>query len=933
MHNSSKPFLYEVAETLLKQGKNPDAFTIVFPNRRSTLYFRKYLAGFFSKPVFGPELLTMEDFIARLVTARIPGRVQLVYRLYKAYVQVTGWEETFDSFYFWGSMLLRDFDEIDKHLVDPKHLFKDLSNQKELDATFDYLTDEQKKFLNNFWSGFAASHSAHRTRFIELWRHLSTVYYAFQENLERENLTYEGRMYRYVAQRIHQVEPPAGQLVFIGFNALTAAQEKIISHAVSQWNALVFWDVDEYYVNSQWQEAGMFFRAYKSHPVLARTFPADVPAHFRKPKNIKIFGSPQATGQAKILAQALQEALQNGMNPEEAVIVLPDEKMLLPVLHAITDKVKKLNVSVSYPLRLTPVVSLVEQLANLHTHFRTETFGATQVLALLSHPYLRAISAEEQRSFIKEITRNNRIRISTDAFQGFSEFIRQIFRPVKSDEIFSYLGYILQMLKDQDAISQLDKAYIIQTHNLLLELEEIPDAFSSWNTFMLIFRQLINEARIPFAGEPLQGLPVIGMLETRNLDFKYVFLLSVNEGALPPFASSGSYLPYSLRKAYGLPVAGYDDAISGYLFYRLMQRAEQVTLFYTTEPDELGRGEMSRFLQQLLMESNPRPQPVILTNSLQPHPVHPVNVEKTDEVWQQIMDRHESNWKDQGLTPTALFSYLSCRLQFYFRYVMGIREVSKIEEDMDARISGTVLHDTMEFFYNSLMREKGTNFIQPEDLNESKNRLQAAVDEAFRKAYGMTVSGPVVYEGRQLILKEVINRFASRVIELDRGYAPFELLGTERGDYRYRFKVPHTNLEAELGGKIDRIDKKNDVVRIIDYKTGKDELNFKSIEALFMRDRNQGKAEFQVLLYALLFTRSNTTYAGHRIVPGIMGRKQIFGEDFSFGLADDVCPMLDEFEARLKEMVGELFNRDVPFSQTTNSDTCKYCAYKQICHR
>ncbi len=933
MYNQTSPFLREVAEALLNQGKNPEAFTVVFPNRRSALYFRKHLAAFFSKPVFGPELLTLEDLIAGMVSDSIPGRLQLVHRLHKAYVKVTGWDEPFHSFYYWGSMLLRDFDEIDKYLVNPDLIFKDLSNQKELDASFDYLNEEQKRFLNNFWSGFTASHKAHRVRFIELWRHLSAVYHTFNENLKNENLTYEGRMYRNVAEHVNKLQSPERQLVFVGFNALTTAEEKIITHAVTEWNALLFWDIDEYYVNSAWQEAGSFFRRYKNHPVLARTFPADVPAHFRKPKNLKIFGSPQATGQAKILAQVLQEALENGMNPDDAVIVLPDEKMLLPVLHAISDQVEKLNVSISYPLRLTPVASLVEQIASLHTRFSHETFGAVQVLALMSHPYLRAICADEQRGFLKEIIRNNRIRVPVHAFQESSSVIQQIFRPVQPHEIFSYLSGILQIMTGQDGISQLDREYVAQTRKLLLELEEIPEAFVSWDSFMLIFRQLINETRIPFAGEPLQGLPVIGMLETRNLDFKHVFLLSVNEGALPPFGNSGSYLPYSLRKAYGLPVTGHEDAITAYLFYRIIQRAEQVVMFYSTEPDELGRGEMSRFLQQLILESDPRPRPVIITNRLQPHPPQPVTIEKTDEVWRQLMEKHKDNWKGQGLTPTALFSYLACRLQFYFRYVLGIREAAKLEEDMDARLSGTVLHDTMDFFYKSLMKEKGTKLIQPDDLVKPGNRLQAALDEAFRRAYGMTTSGSVAYEGRQLILMEVINRFASRVIELDRSYAPFELLGTERGDYRYRFKVPHTHLEAELGGKIDRIDKKNDMVRIIDYKTGKDELKLKSLEDIFTRDRNQGKAEFQVLLYALLFVRSNTSHAEHRIVPGIMGRKQIFTEDFDFGLAKDVRPILDEFEARIKEMVSELFNRDIPFSQTTNSETCKYCAYKQICHR
>lgn len=932
MSKGTTPFLYEVAEKLLGMGKNPDEFMVVFPNRRSILYFRKQLSGFFSKPVFGPELLTFEDFISGMVHCRIPGRLQLIYKLYQAYNQVTGWNESFDAFYFWGSMLLRDFDEMDKYLVNPDHVFRDLTNQKELDAAFDYLTDEQKKFLNEFWSGFAGTQNMHRARFRELWRRLAAVYHTFNEKLKDNNLAYEGRMYREAALHIDRMPPPVHQLVFVGFNALTPAQEKIVTHAVSHWHARVFWDIDEYYLHSEWQEAGLFFRKYKSHSVLGPTFPSDVPGHLRQPKELKIYGSPQATGQAKILAQVLQEALQKGMNPEEAVIVLPDEKMLLPVLHAVSEQVEKLNVSISYPLRLTPVTSFVELLARLQTHFSNGTFGARQVLALFSHPYLCVLLSEGHRGFLKEIIKKNQIRIPETFFRDHP-ILHRIFRPVPPGEIFSYITEILQIFAGQETTGRFDREYAHHALLLLSELKDIPEALGSWDVFLLIFRQLVNETRIPFVGEPLQGLPVIGMLETRNLDFRHVFMLSVNEGAIPAFGRSGSYLPYSLRQAYGLPVPGHDDAISAYLFYRIIQRASHVTLFYVTEPDELGRGEMSRFLQQLLLESEPRPNPVVVTNPLEPHPVQPISIEKTDEVWQQLLQRHKSNWRGQGLTPTALYSYLACRLQFYYKYILGIREAPQVEEDMNARIAGTILHDTIEQFYRSIISEKRSTTIQHEDLVNPDHRLQYALDVAFRKAYGMEATRAVVYEGRQLIMQKVIKHFALQIIKIDRIYAPFEILGMEQDEYRYKFKIPGTDLEAEVGGKIDRIDRKDNVVRVIDYKTGKDELKVKNLEELFARDGKQKKAEFQVLLYALLFARTDNSHAHNRIVPGIMGRMQIFKEDFQFEFTDNVNPLLDEFEARLKEMVAEIFDRRVPFSQTISLDTCEYCTFRQICHR
>ncbi|MCX7636519.1 MAG: PD-(D/E)XK nuclease family protein [Cyclobacteriaceae bacterium] len=932
MQNTT-PFLYEVAEALVKQGKTPDSFTIIFPNRRSILYFRKHFSGFFNRPVFGPELLTFDEWITGLTHAEVPDKIRLVYELYKVYRDITGWNESLDSFYYWGSMLLRDFDEIDKHLVNPDHVFRDLSNEKELDAAFDYLTEEQKKFLNDFWSGFNASHSNHRARFKQLWIQLAPVYHAFQEVLTKENLTYEGRLYREASTRIHTLQPPARQMVFAGFNALTPAQEKIVVHAVKEWNVQVYWDVDEYYLNSEWQEAGLFLRKYKSHAVLGRTFPADVPANFRRQKNLKVYGSPQATGQAKILAQVLQEALQSGMKPEEAVIVLPDEKMLLPVLHAVSEQVEKLNVSISYPLRFTPLPSFIEQIGRLQNQFSKDAFSGAQVLSLLSHPWLRAVSPDTQRNFFREITRHNRVRVPVSSFSDSPAIIRLIFRPVRAEELPDYLVQIFQMLSGSEEIGKPDREYINQALRLLLQLQGIPEAFSSWDTFLLLYRQLINETRIPFVGEPLQGLPVIGMLETRNLDFKYVFMLSVNEGALPPFERSGSYLTYSLRKAYGLPVANHDDAISAYLFYRILQRAQNIALFYNTEPDDLGRGEMSRFLQQLLLESDPRPQPVIVTNRLKPQPVRPIVIEKTDEVWEQLMQRQQSNWKGQGLTPTALYSYLVCGVQFYFRYVLGLREAREIEEDMNARVTGNILHDTLEIFYKNLTLKKKTNLIEPSDLEKADDLLATALDQSFQKAFGVPEGHVMDYEGRLLIMREVIARFAHQVIRMDRAYAPFELLGTEQADYRYRFTIPGTDLQAETGGKIDRIDRKDDVVRIIDYKTGADKMSFKSLEELFTRGRNPEKAVFQIFLYALLYLRNNDQQKSFRIVPGIMGRKQIFADDFRFGLTDDARPMLDEFEARLKDMISELFSREVAFTQTSNVNTCEYCAFKRICYR
>ena len=311
-----KPFLLELAQTIKAEYPALDTVTLVFPNRRAALYFRKYLATLIDKPAFAPALTTIEDFIASHAAAvRVPDKLELVHRLYKTYSELLSTGETFDQFYFWGEMLLRDFEEVDKYRVDADMLFKDLSNQKELDSSFDFLTAEQQEFLKSFWLGFEANVTANKRKFLQVWKRLPDVYHAFRQQLSTEGLAYEGMLHRQVAESIESAVMPSGHLLFAGFNALTRAEETIISHFVAR-GAQVYWDMDEYYVNSDWQEAGDFFREYQQHPVLRITFPADVPANFRQPRAVQVIGAAQPVGQAKMLAQLLREKLEQGMNPE-----------------------------------------------------------------------------------------------------------------------------------------------------------------------------------------------------------------------------------------------------------------------------------------------------------------------------------------------------------------------------------------------------------------------------------------------------------------------------------------------------------------------------------------------------------------------------------------------------------------------------------------
>ena len=984
-----KTFLEEVAEKVYRDHPKLESVTMVFPNRRAILYFRKHLTALISRPAFAPRMMTIEDFFQSLSGTKVPDKLMLISILFKSYQQVINTYpedgdpdniQRLEDFYFWGEMLLRDFEEVDKYLVPPEQLFKDLSHQKELDASFDFLTDEQKAFLKNFWSSFDVTPSANKGRFLRMWRRLWHVYKKFGSDLSERGLAYEGMLQRKVAESLEQgslASVITGPVIFAGFNALTAAEEKLLTHCVEKHGSIIYWDVDAYYLNNRWQEAGMFFREYQQKPILGKTFPADIPSHFQEKivsgTELHLYGASQPVGQAKLMSQVLKNGLERGMNPEETLIVLADEKMLMPVLYGVSGSVEKLNVTMGFPLANTPMFNFIELLIDLQITRKGDHFNHRQVLALLGHPYVvsaHAIASNEKR---KEILNHNWVHIPKGFLASQAPLHRSVFREVSGDEenlslsLISYLREIINEVGALDALGEMDKEYalhFLKFFNVLATVlseslydAEKPDGdaehahLQSLKSFLRLFRQLVRMQKMPFAGEPLKGLQVMGVLETRNLDFKNVFMLSLNEGAFPSTGSKGSYIPHNIRNAYGLPTLAYQDAMYSYLFYRVLQRAENIFLFYNSETDVLGQGEMSRYLQQLLFESGLNIRKHILHNPVQPHAVAALTIDKNDELFATLVKLNEGNVKFRGISPSALNTYLECRLQFYFRHVARIREAKEVEEELDARVLGIFLHEVMEDFYRGLEARKRSKLVEKADFKHAGQTIDMLIDEVFRKNYRLDPDKPVAYAGQRLVVREIVKRFASQILTIDEAYAPFTIEALETEGLVYSVKIDRAPYEVLLGGKIDRVDRKDDLLRIIDYKTGKDELDFDSLESLFSRDGRRNKAAFQTLLYALMYVNSLSEVSvgarasssvgtrTERIVPGLINRMNVFDQSFQFGLrvgkqhVNDVASMFPEFEQRLKELFEELFDPAQPFDQTTNLDTCKWCSYRHICYR
>ncbi len=950
-------FLKEIARKIFEKHPHPEVLTIVFPNRRAALYFRKHLGEIISKPIFAPHLITIEDFISGFSTLKVPDKLDLVHRLHATYRDVMGEipssrNESFDQFYFWGEMLLRDFDELDKYMGNASGLFKDLRNLKEIESGFDYLSEEQREFLLEFWKSFGENITENKKKFIAVWAKLFSLYDTYKKQLESEGLAYDGMLHRQVAETI---SPEVTRnyspinLVFAGFNALTKAEEIILSFFADHGSSF-YWDGDEYYVNNVQQEAGVFFREYQQHASLKKTFPDSFASHLRQNKTVNLYGSAQPSGQVKLMSQVLSEEFAKGLKAEETLIVLPDEKLLLPVLYAIPAPTEKLNVTMGYSLSNTPFFGLIELLVDLQISKRKGHFNHRPVMTLLGHPYVVAAGPAEANAKRKEILQHNWVHIPQSFLATGVPLHRLLFGELEKG-LLSYITLVIREIGALETISDIDKEFAFQFLKIVNRIHDVvgdlvadtalsdKERVQSMKSFLRLFRQLVRAQRIPFSGEPLKGLQIMGVLETRNLDFKNVFILSLNEGVFPSFGSKGSYIPFNVRRAYGLPTVTHQDAMYAYLFYRSLQRAENVFLFYNTETDVLGQGEMSRYLQQLIYESGLKMNRHVLHNPVQPTALQPIVIRKNDEVMDVIQNLNVGKAGFRGISPSAINTYLECKLKFYFKQIASIKEPKEVDEDVDARILGNFLHKVMERYYKNLIAKKKTKLIEQGDFDGSVGVVNKLIDDMFIESFRLNPNEKVDYEGQRVIVRDIVKRFALEIIDLDKARAPFIMEAVEAQGLLYNVKIDHAPGYAVISGMIDRIDRKDNELRIIDYKTGKDKLEFDSMDSLFDRNANRNKAAFQTFLYALLYKANNPTQ-GLNVIPGLINRDYLFGKQGGFGFkikkgeaVSATDEMMSEFELRLRQILEEIFNPDEVFDQTQQVDTCSYCPYKNICYR
>ncbi len=952
---TANPFLKEIARLLLEPGAYvPEDTCVVFPNKRARLYLSRYLGELTGKPVWAPQYITISEMMEQYSGYVIADRLTLLFGLYEAYRAATGSNESFDTFYPYAETLLADFDEIDKYLVNARDLFTNLAGFKALDGRFGYLTDEQVAYIQRFWKTFTPeSISGGQATFISLWEALPAVYDLFRNRLDTEKLAYEGMAYRKAITRldedIHNRLFTAGKYLFVGFNALNACEEKLFRLLKMQGKAEFFWDYDTWYTNNDIHEAGYFIRKNLRDFPQVKPLPTE---NLRHEKASVVFVPVSSnSGQAVALPQLLQKAgLNETTDAERTAVVLADESLLIPALYAIPEWIPDINVTMGYPLAGSSVDNLVDSLYLLQRNSRLPADGQCQwyykdILAVMSNPMLKD-------SYAGVI---DRVRLLAAGQHRIYLTLADMFETAGNDRVFTdvppadpcqYLtGIVTEIIRLQAAGSdkpgagnrvQLELLYHVYT--FLIRLGDILGSRvikPGSDVLFRIIRKMIRAMRIPFSGEPLAGLQVLGMLETRLLDFDRVILLSANEGILPKPAEKPSFVPYSLRAGFGLPTPEHNDAIYAYYFYRLIQRAGTVVLVYNSSSGGMQTGERSRFLHQLVYEMHLPVEEYSPKTTIARIPVKDI-----------VIDKHENHLKPYitggvMLSPSAVSEYLNCSLRFYFHRVANLPQPEEIAEEIDARLFGNLLHYALKHIYETF----GKNMVTREKL-EPLLRDDKYIDEALAHAFGRELFGEKSGkssrqpEGFNLIVKQVLHTYIRQFLRREMDDCPFSIVSLEeRYAGAFEVKANGTVYNIEVGGIIDRIDRKEGRIRIIDYKTGTPGSVFPTLESLFdAGDKLRNDGAFQVLLYALVYDQLQR---GETIVPSLYFMREIHTEKFAAPLKiaseklvlDNFGMVSSEYAQRLDEVLSRIFNTAEPYVQTNNREVCRRCPYAIICRR
>lgn len=952
-----KSFLeYVAADMLQKYGTNLSRIAVVFPNKRAALFLNEHLARLTGKPLWSPTYITISDLFRSHSQRQVADPIQLVCTLQQCFTQCTGIDESLDHFYGWGQLLLSDFDDLDKNMVSAEHVFANLRDIHEYDD-ISYLTEDQRTILRHFFSHFNEEQNSElKRRFLQLWSHIHDIYQHFNDKLSEQGLAYEGALYREVAER-EEIDFEYDTYLFIGFNMLQQVEQTLFRRMRKDGKARFYWDYDHYYLNTN--EAGYYIAQYLSD------FPNELDNHddaiyrnFTRQKAITVISAPTENIQARYISTWLQGENRIADNRRTAV-VLCNENMLQTAIHCIPPGVEEVNITTGYPLSQTPITSFINLLISLQTNgYVTQTghYRLRHVNHVLRHPYSHYVSTacnslyEElnaQRIYYPVANQLSKDEGLTLLFSMEQNTTGQ-FNSILLLWLMSVIRLIAKNISTEaQEPSPLTQESLFRMYTLLNRLS---DLVGNGNlkidtiTLQRLITQIVSTTTIPFHGEPVEGIQMMGVLETRNIDFEHVLLLSCNEGNLPKGLSDTSFIPYSIRKAYGLTTIDHKVAIYAYYFHRLLQRASDITLVYNNSTNDGQTGEMSRFMLQMMVESGHKINFQTLQASQASIQRTLQTIEKSDAVMQLLRHRFENNL----FTPTAINHYMRCQLQFFYRYVSGIIEPDNDDEDaIDNRIFGNIFHLAAQLIYEKLMQKNRVIIANDiEYLLKTEVDIQRAVDEAFKQELFQIKDAArqlPPLDGLQIINREVIIKYIRQLLEIDCRLTPFTILGLEKTvRMKYQVSVGKDTFTTTLGGKIDRLDsittpEGTEQIRVIDYKTGSHRLKaLADVEAIFTQESLKDHSDYylQAFLYSHIVRRNSENIP---VAPALLFIQHASSDNYNPTLClghepiNDIATVSESYMKQLNSIINDIFNPAISFTPTDDRKRCQHCPYACLC--
>jgi ATP-dependent helicase/nuclease subunit B len=918
-------FLNRVAQHIFQHyPQSTEKICVVLPTKRAGLFLKKEIAKVFNKTIWAPQIISMDDFMSELSNSNTVSSFELTLHFYKVYVASTPADDRddFNDFLNWAPALLADFDAVDRHLVNPEKFFNYINETRALEV----------------WNVDGQPISDFQKEYLRFWQNLKTYYSALNESLAKENLVSSGQAYRKASEFNDFESTKWSKVIFAGLNALTPSEEKIIQKSIKAGWAEILWDSDEYYLHNRNQEAGFFLRKYLNSWSNDFSFKEDLLS--KENKNIHLIGCPQNVLQAHVAAELIQTKIP--ANSPNSAVILGDENLLIPLLNQLPDETKAANITMGLPIKQIDLYPMLLQLFVMHETAKKSAkdyvFYHKDLLLFLAHEKIQFLLGDKRKTIELNnyITKNNRVYITVEkCLSILGEELRFIFESGNKNgsTLLQNMLQLITLLKDKySETSSLENEYLFAFYTFLQKLNNLQKKYELTELEQLkalkkVFIKLIRQEKLSFYGEPLQGLQIMGMLESRALDFENIILLSMNEGVIPKDKHQQSFIPHDIKKEFGLHTYQENDAIFAYHFYRLIQRAKNVYFLYTSASDNMGgQNEKSRFLSQLEMEYAPLNKNVHFTSEFASLPNSEMKVSSpilrnTPDIIDRLKKRAA-----KGFSPSAINKFLECPSDFYYRYILGLGEMDEVEEDIQASSLGTAIHTVLENLYQNHVGK----VLQIKDVEVMLPQVDSLLEKAFQaqEINELQVGkNHLTYNVAGDVIKQFLQNEITTLKELELSSQSLTILKLEyKMEGEIEINLHGEPLKIKLTGIADRIDKIGNEIRLVDYKTGKvakDDLTIQNLDNI-----GNGKKSklLQLLWYSLLYLENNKDVDS--ITPGLLSFRALSQGLFELNVerkdkADrETCLA---FKKQLILIFDKLFSEEIEYVHNVDAKYCGYC--------